>query len=214
MAVTYTPPTQQIALSGSPSTINLGSFTATDSGPWTVSVDWNDLSSITTFQVTSTGAIPAQNHVYASTGTFGPKVTVTSTISPFSSDGTWFYCSSLPTGVVTPTNQPSFVAYAGDFSEPARINPVLNYLYEVPFGKLYTQANTRWTTSYSWGDGRTNFFFAGVTEAWVIPRTNTGWDVQCLHVYAAPGTYNATVTLTNVDNPSLVGSMSRNVIVS
>ena len=60
-----TPPADQTAVEGSSKSFNLGSFT--DPGPdnpWTVDIDWGDMSPHTTFTMTNTGSLGSQSHTY------------------------------------------------------------------------------------------------------------------------------------------------------
>src|SRR5207249_10527676 len=77
-----TAPANQSSDEGDSHSFQLGSFTDPgNDSPWHVTVAWGDGSNITTFDVTSTGTIPAHSHTYVD----GPNdYTVTVTVN----DGT------------------------------------------------------------------------------------------------------------------------------
>jgi hypothetical protein len=73
-----TAPADQSSNEGQNHSFDLGSFTDPgDDSPWTVSVDWGDGSfPLTSFQVTSTGTIPATSHTYSDNGMYTVTVSV------------------------------------------------------------------------------------------------------------------------------------------
>ncbi|MFO0822011.1 MAG: putative Ig domain-containing protein [Gemmataceae bacterium] len=73
------PPSQPYAIAGSAASLNLGSFQYTGTATsWTVSVDWGDGSSGTSFTVSSQGTLPVQSHTFTQAGTYTPTITITS----------------------------------------------------------------------------------------------------------------------------------------
>src|SRR5207248_1835279 len=77
VAPSVTAPADQSSNEGSSHSFALGSFTDPgDDSPWHVTVDWGDGSFATTFDVSATGTIAAQDHTYAD-GPSDHTVTVT-----------------------------------------------------------------------------------------------------------------------------------------
>jgi len=173
------PPAPQTAVEGASQAFNLGSFTATGTGPWNVHVNWGDGSS-NTYSQTSPGTITPESHTYAEEGTDNPIVTVTdSTNSTLTSSATFQVTVSdaaLTAGTATGTGGIEGVT-------PASLSA------------SFTDANTGApTTDFSgtidWGDGTTTpFTSAGVSGS------GGSFTVNGSHPYAEEGPYTILVTV-------------------
>jgi hypothetical protein len=71
------PPPNQTSVEGASHLFNLGAFTASGAGPWTVDVNWGDGTAHTIFSQASPGTITPQSHTYAEEGPDTVTVKVT-----------------------------------------------------------------------------------------------------------------------------------------
>jgi PKD repeat protein len=176
-AIQLLPPVGQTVVTTNFSNISLGSFSdsATNDAPWTVTVSWGDLTpNRTTFTVSTPGAL-SLTHLYANAGTYPLGVTVTNSVGASAS-----ITSSIT--AITPTTIPAVTA-------PTTIQTLTQGISgNVNFGS-FSDTNTNspyWIVNVNWGDSNVDTF--GVTS----PQT-----LALHHVYANPGTYIVSETVTN-----------------
>ena len=75
-----TPPSPQTVSEGVSTPINMGSFTDSSAGPWTLIVtNWGDGGQTGFVDLSSTGTLPSVYHPYAEQGTYSVTITVTNT---------------------------------------------------------------------------------------------------------------------------------------
>src|SRR5439155_747634 len=138
--------------------------------PWHVTVAWGDASPVTTFDLTSTGTIPAKNHNYAD----GPNDrTVTVSVN----DNT---DTTSKTFSVHVNNVPPSIAISGN----ANVNE--GSPYSLNLGAV-TDPGTDTVSSYAvhWGDGQSDTYLTNGAKS---------------HTYAdGPNDYNVTVDLVDED---------------
>jgi hypothetical protein len=88
-AILVTAPANQSAVGGVGQSFTLGSFSAIDAtGPYSVSVNWGDGTTATSFSAPSAGPIAPQSHTYAATGAQNVTVTVTDSTGTITGTGT------------------------------------------------------------------------------------------------------------------------------
>jgi large repetitive protein len=81
-----TPPSPQTVSEGVSIPINMGSFTDSSAGPWTLNVtNWGDGGQTGFVDLSSTGTLPSIYHPYAEEGTYSVTITVTNTSDNLSS---------------------------------------------------------------------------------------------------------------------------------
>jgi len=80
-APVVTPPSPQNANEGAAQSLDLGSFSDPDLGPWTVDVNWGDGTSHTVFAATTAGPLGVRSHTFAEEGINNVTVTVTDSAS-------------------------------------------------------------------------------------------------------------------------------------
>ncbi len=171
----FTAPANQTANEVSSQSFALGSFTDPGAGPWSVSVDWGDGTTPSTFSVTSAGALPAQAHTYGDTGTYTAKVTVTDNYQAASSGTFQVAVASVNPTFTPPADQAASEGSSssialGSFTDPDPDSP--------------------WNVAVNWGDGTAPTTFA---------TSSTGLLGNQAHLYATYGTYTVTVSVTNAD---------------
>src|SRR4029079_5097361 len=171
VAPDVTAPADQSSNEGSSHSFDLGSFTDPgDDSPWHVTVDWNDGSTETTFDVNAAGTIPAQSHTYAD----GPNdYTATVTVD----DGT---DHTSKTFAVHVHNVAPSVAISGN----AAVDE--GSAYSLNLGAV-SDPGTDTVSSYvvHWGDGNSDSYSSNGVKT---------------HTYAdGPNNYNVTVDLVDED---------------
>ncbi|HLJ96167.1 MAG TPA: hypothetical protein VKU02_23525, partial [Gemmataceae bacterium] len=163
---------------GTPTSFNLGSFSDTNSGAnsWTVDVNWGDNTSHSTFTTFSQGSIGNVAHTYAPAGTYTATVKVTDNLNASGSTSFQVNVSGSPNGVVvtSPGNQ---AATAG--------NAALVLLGS--FSDSNSGANP-WTVDVNWGDNTVHSDFVTTVQ---------GSLGGAIHAFAQGGNYTVTVTVTN-----------------
>ena len=198
VAPSITKPGNQTADEGTAAVFDLGSFTDPgDDDPWSVSVDWDDGSTDTTFTQATAGPITDQTHTYADDGVYLVTITVREepgTVgAPSDTQSFQITVANLAPVVTAPADQTADEGTAtsvdlGTFTDPGDDDP--------------------WTVSVDWGDGSALQVFADseLTDGDVIDRS---------HTYADDGTYSVTVTVRETGGagaPS--GSASFDIVVA
>jgi uncharacterized repeat protein (TIGR03803 family) len=180
--LTVTPPPDATAVQAVSQTFALGSFTETNgTAPYTVTVDWGDGSADSTFAMNGPGTITPQAHPYADVGTDTVTLTVADAAGDTSAPATFTVTVAPPevtTLIVTPpadqSAQPG-VAQSFALGSLAETNGVGPY-----------------TVSVVWGD-------LPDAPAQTFTMNGPGTIAPEVHTYAADGSYNATVTVTDAD---------------
>ena len=102
VTITLTAPSAQTAVSGTSKSFTLGSFTQSNAtGPFTVTVNWGDGSSNSSFNVSAAGTIPATAHTYTSSGSKTVTVTVKDSKGHTSNSPTFAVTVSATTGSIS-----------------------------------------------------------------------------------------------------------------
>lgn len=155
----------QSAVEGSDTPFNLGSFTDTgNDGPWAVDVNWGDGSAHSTFQVSSTGSLPATNHTYADNGTYPVTVAVADSHNGSTSGSFHALVANAPPTATLQNDGPVDEGSAATirFSSPADPSSVdtdagFHYAFACDGGSLagvtYASSGTRPSTTCSFDDG-------------------------------------------------------------
>jgi len=174
--------------------LNLGSFSdpVVNDGPWTVTVNWGDSSSISTFTTATQGGL-SQAHTYANAGTYTMHVTVTNSAGASASATGSVAVVALTTGV------PVLTMPSGTQTVSVGVSAVINL---GSFSDLKDRDNP-WTVTVNWGDSTTNSSFTTATQG----------PLSQAHTYANAGTYTITVTVTNAVGASVSANESVAVVV-
>ena len=178
--ITVTPPAAQTAIPGQSQSFALGSFAQTNAaGPFTVTVNWGDGSTNSSFAVTSAGAIPATAHTFAGNGSDTVTVTVVDSANDTSNSPTFAVNVAAPVTTLTVTPPAAQTAIPGQSQSFA-------------LGSFaQTNATGPFTVTVNWGDGSANSTFA-VTSAGTIPAT--------AHTFASGESDTVTVTVSDSAN--------------
>src|SRR5579871_4846022 len=186
-------PGNQTASAGTAASFNLGSFSDTTPGAnsWTVSVNWGDNTTPTTFTTTTPGSLGSQSHTYAQAGNYTATVRVTDNLN-VSNSATFQVSVSGVTNAVTVTSPGSQTATAGT-ATPFNLGSFSDT----------TPGASSWTVTVNWGDN---------TSPTTFTTNSQGSLGSQSHTYAQAGTYTATVTVT--DNQNVSGSTTFQVTVS
>ena len=192
-AAVLTPPGNQTGAEGQSTDFALGSFVdaGANDNPWTVSVNWGDNTSPSTFSATP-GAIN-QHHTYAS-GTYTVSVTVTNGYGLVSNTAT-FQVTVTDTPVTISPAVPGFLAtegYAtgledvGEFTDPGNptglVHPVSTY-----------------SVTVNWGDGSHSTLSSAANIAY-LGQDGHGdglFSVLAGHTYQSVGVFNITMSVTD-----------------
>ncbi len=164
-------PADQAATEGSTTSVPLGQFANLGvDAPWTVTVDWGDLTPASTFTATSAGSLGSLPHDYATYGTY--VVTVTVDDGRHSGLATFLenVADVAPT-VTAPADQTEALGTSaslalGQFSDPG--------------------ADLLWVATVDWGDESAPTSFLA---------TSTGDLGSLAHEFPGVGTYTVTVTV-------------------
>ena len=194
-APTVTAPSDQTAVEGASTLIDLGSFSQSGgSGPWTVTADWGDGSTNSTFSADSQGSLGTVAHTYAEEGT---KLLTISVADGSEQTGS----AQFHVGVSDPA-----VLATGGFTvtghEGAATGLQTVATFTDPGG---TESLGNYSASIDWGDGTatsagTITLHSNVTADEVGTGTSGGggyFTVQGSHTYADNGTYTVGVTVTH-----------------
>lgn len=88
----------------------------------------------------------------------------------------------------------------------------------VEFGSFTTIDNTQWNVLLSWGDQTLSTAYPYSSGGLWVGMNNSGnpatVEVHSFHTYAHPGTYTTTMTVTNIQNPSISGTTTGSTLVS
>ncbi len=173
IAPVITAPSGQTAEEGTSRTFLRGSFS--DPGadnPWTVSVDWGDESTVSSFPTSSVGSLGSQEHVYDDDGTY------TVTVSVSDKDGV----TTSKTFQVLVVNIAPTISSGGDATIDEGSTLFRSGFFTDP------GADT-WTATVDYGDG------SGEQPLALEPDKTFQLD----HTYAIAGTYTVVVTVTDDD---------------
>ncbi len=138
VAPQVTAPADQLANEGSSANFLPGSFADPGAdGPWSISVDWGDSSTPTTFTQASPGTIAAQTHTYADDDDYTVTVTVSEAgLSPPSGSTTFEVAVSNVAPTIETLTADSPILEGGSStvtvgaSDPAGANDPLSYEYD------------------------------------------------------------------------------------
>ena len=175
---------QNQVIEGASATINLGSFSDAGTGEnsWTVTVNWGDGSTVTSFNVNSPGPI-AQSHTYAEEGNYAPTVTV---IDQGGLSGSTTFNLAVADAPLTATGVPVSA------SEGAAVSgvKVAHFTDADPNGQA-----SDYTATINWGDNDTTLSYN------IVAATGGGFDVTAskANPYAEAGNYPISVTITETD---------------
>ncbi len=182
--VVSAPVSQNQVIEGASATINLGSFSDAGTGEnsWTVTVNWGDGSTVTSFNVNSPGPI-AQSHTYAEEGNYAPTVTV---IDQGGLSGSTTFNLAVADAPLTATGVPVSA------SEGAAVSgvKVAHFTDADPNGQA-----SDYTATINWGDNDTTLSYN------IVAATGGGFDVTAskANPYAEAGNYPISVTITETD---------------
>jgi hypothetical protein len=203
------PPADQTSAEGASQPFALGSFTASGSGPWTVTVNWGDSSPNTVFTQTTKGTITPQSHPYAEEGPYTVTVTVAGNgLTSSEHFGVTVSDPSvtqvLPAAGVSAVEGAAFTGKAvAQFTDPGGAEVLANYsVVSINWGDSSPLDTT--TGAITYGDG--------------LGSKTAPFTVSGNHTYAEEGPYTITVivkhlgdsttTLTStatVSDPAVVG---------
>ena len=170
----------QIADEGTAQTFDLGSFSdAGDDTPWTVIVDWGDLSSDTfTDSEASAGAITDRSHTYADNGTYNVTVTVREAGGVSAPSG------SASFDVTVANLAPVLTAAADQGSDEGQ-----DVAFDLGSFSDAGANDADWTVDIDWGDSSSDTFDAALQGG--LGALN--------HTYADDGLYSVEVCVTDKD---------------
>jgi len=180
IAPTVTAAANQSANEGASTSFSLGSFT--DPGadnPWTVDVNWGDSSTHTTFNTGSTGTLTAQNHSYATPGTYTATVKVTDNLGLFDSKTFTVTVADVAPTVTAAAGQSANEGTSTSFGLGSFTDPGVN--------------DGPWPVDVNWGDGSTHTTFNATAPGTLAAQS---------HSYANTGTYTVTVKVSDKFNVS------------
>jgi hypothetical protein len=188
--VNVTPPTNQTAVEGTSQPFNLGSFSASGDGGFSVDVNWGDGTPHTIFSQSSPGTITPQSHTYAEETSPGYTVTVKVTQT---STGLF---SSANFGVTV--TDPKVMAQGVDVSAKEAIafnGPVATFTDP---GGAETLANYK-VVSIDWGDGSPLDMTTGnITGGTPLGSKTAVFTVSGTHTYAEEGSHTITVVIAHL----------------
>jgi PKD repeat protein len=188
------PPPDQNAVEGASHSFALGAFTASGSGPFSVSVDWGD-SSNSSFSQSSPGPITPQSHVYAEEGTYTVSVKVTA--------GSLSSTESFKVNVSDPAVLGTPVAVGA--VEGAAFTGKTTATFTDPGG---AEAMSSYSATINWGD-LTPTIAATITGGTPLGSSSAVFTVGSdgiAHTYAEEGTYDVTTTINHAGIITVVHS--------
>jgi PKD repeat protein len=185
-AVAVTPPSNQGTTEGTLTLVSLGSLSDANSGPWNVTVVWDDGTLNTAFVTTSTGSLGGALHSYAEEGTYTVTVTVTNNANKSGSATFSVIVSELNVAGMPATVSPVAGApYGGavaTFTDP---------------GTAEANDGTHYTLSINWGDG-------SASATGMISFSGGTFTASGTHTYAAAGNYTVVATVNHEGNITTV----------
>jgi PKD repeat protein len=186
------PPPNQTAVEGASQAFNLGAFTASGAGPWTVTVNWGDSSPNTVFTQTTKGTIDGsaaqRTHTYAEEG--AKTVTVTVTGNGQTSTESFGVTVTDPAVLGTPV--------AVSAVEGTAFTGKTTATFTDPGGAETIPGN--YTATINWGDS-TPTITATITGGTPVGSTSAVFTVGSdgiAHTYKEEGTYTVTTVITHL----------------
>jgi PKD repeat protein len=188
------PPPTQSAAEGLAQSLNLGSFTDQDGGPWSVDISWGD-GTHTTFTQIAVGSLGSKPHTYGEEGSYTVTVAVTDTLDNQSGSGKFQVSVADPNVVasgstITATAGAPFSNTAvATFTDPGDAEPN-------PADPAGTINDHYAIVSINWGDGTPLDTTSGKLSFSGSPGSKTDkFTVTASHTYAASGSYMVTVAI-------------------
>ncbi len=159
VAPDVTAPSNQTANEGSSASISLGSFADPgDDDPWSVTVEWGDGSTNTTFNTNATGSLGAHAHTYDDDGPYTVTVTV-SEAGNVASDSATFQVTVANVAPTAIFNAPASVNEGSDInlsltnpSDPSSADTTAGFSYAFDCGSGYGAYSATNTASCSTTD--------------------------------------------------------------
>jgi Bacterial Ig-like domain (group 3)/PKD domain len=189
--ISITAPGNQSAIAGQSQTFTLGSFTELGAtAPFTVSVNWGDGSTATSFSASTVGVIAGQSHTYAASGTDTVTITVTDSSGLVTNSAN--FSVAVSGGLITvtpPANQTAFVGISQSFTLGSFTD---------------TNATAPFAVDVNWGDGSTDTTFSASTAGTIASQS---------HTYEAAGNDTVEITVTDASG-TIVGTGSFTAVVS
>src|SRR5579871_2484667 len=185
-AVAVTSPGNQTTTEGASPSFNLGSFSDSNSsaGPWSVSINWGDNTTPTTFTSNNQGQLGTRPHTYAEEGVYPVTVLVTDNANV---SGSATYQVTVTDPAVTgsgvsfsATPGSSFTGAVATFTDP---------------GGAEANDGTHYSASINWGDNT-------AATAGTISLSNGVFTVSGNHNYSQNGTFNTSVIITHEGAPT------------
>ena len=179
----------QSATAGTAQTFNLGSLAeANATAPYTVTVNWGDGTTATTFSLAAPGPITPQSHTYAAGGSDTVTVTVTDAAG---------HTSNAATFTATVTSTVTNITLGAGAHAAATTGVAQSFALG-----SFTAANATvpYTVTVNWGDGTAATTFTQASAGTVVPQTHTftiaGTDTVSVTVTDAAGHSSNTATFT------------------
>jgi hypothetical protein len=171
-------PGNQTSSEGATASFNLGSFSDSSNGPWTVTVAWGDGTANTIFTTTATGTLGSRSHNYAEEGPYNATVSVQNNSTGQAGSAGFQVTVSDPAVVGSPVavNATAGAAFSGavaTFTDP---------------GGAEANDGTHYTATINWGDQT-----AATTGT--ISFSNGTFTVSGSHTYASSGSFTITTTI-------------------
>jgi autotransporter-associated beta strand protein len=142
-APVLTLPSPQTVSEGAAIPINMGSFTDSSAGPWTMDMSWGDGSPDNTFNVSSTGALPSIYHLYAEENTYSVTLKLTNTTDNLFASQTFQVIVS----------DPSINAVGGFSTQSAEGSSTGQQLVASFSDPAGPESSGNYSSSINWGDG-------------------------------------------------------------
>jgi hypothetical protein len=185
---TVTAASGQTANEGASTSFDLGSFVDPDGGPWSVDVDWGDVSTHTTFMATSAGPLGTRDHTYADNGPYTVMVKVTDSTNL--SDQKSFVINvanvaPTPSMSGAPDSSPegTAISLTGSATDASPVDTAVGFT----FGWSVTKNGSPFAT----GSGASFSFTPDDNGSYVVTLTATDKD-------SGVGSTSATIAVTNV----------------
>lgn len=204
------PPANQASIEAASQSLNLGSFSDPDGGPWTVDVDWGDGSPHASFSAASPGSLAANNHTYQEQGPYTVTIAVTDTLDGQSDSKTFSVNVSDPP--VNASGGFTFQANVGTstgsqsvatFTDPAGAEP--NASDSTP-----TTIAGHYTASIDWGDGTKS---TGAITPLTPTTPSQQFTVMGNHTYATESPASGFNLITTINHEGVTSNASSTAIV-